>query len=130
MYLRATIEISEGMVILLSSRLKELREKMKITQEELAKRLDIPRGTYAHYELGKREPDNSMLLKIAEYFNVSTDYLLGRTNKKNYSIQYDLAHQIETAMDSMMLSEDVKEVIKNLVQKENITTSDKKKYTD
>ena len=115
---------------MLSSRLKELREKMRITQEELAKRLDIPRGTYAHYELGKREPDNSMLLKIAEHFNVSTDYLLGRTNKNSLNIQYDIAHQIETAMDSMMLSEDVKEAIKSLVQNESIVPSGKKKYTD
>ena len=68
---------------MLASRLKELRNQKNITQEELANHLSIPRGTYAHYELGKREPDYNMLLRIANFFDVSTDYLLGLTDSPN-----------------------------------------------
>lgn len=96
---------------------------MKITQDELAGQLNIPRGTYAHYEIGKREPDNSMLLKIAEFFNVSTDYLLGRTEDKNYNMNYELAQQIETVVENMLVSDDIKETLKTLIQKNNYQPS-------
>lgn len=66
-------------------RLKQLRLDIGKTQEELAKILDLPRVTYANYESGRREPDNNTLSKLADYFKVSVDYLLGRTNLKNYS---------------------------------------------
>lgn len=62
---------------MLGDRLKTLREKKGITQVELAKELKMSRGTYAHYELNKREPDNETLLKLAKYFATSVDYLLG-----------------------------------------------------
>lgn len=58
-------------------RLKELRLSRKLTQDETAIALEIPRTTYAAYEQGKREPDDSIKLKMATFFNVSTDYLLG-----------------------------------------------------
>lgn len=60
--------------------LRALRLSKKLTQEEIAKIIGVARGTYTHYELNKREPDNDTLLKIANFFNVSTDYLLGRNN--------------------------------------------------
>lgn len=59
-------------------RLKQLRADKKLTQQELANILKISRGTYAHYEIGKREPDQKTLILFAEFFNVSTDDLLGR----------------------------------------------------
>ena len=67
---------------MLGDKLKELRIKKAppkgITQEAVANALGIPRGTYAHYELNKREPDTDMIKKLAEFFGVSTDELLGR----------------------------------------------------
>lgn len=66
--------------MLLSQRLKELRLQRDLTQEELALRLPINRGTYAHYELGKRQPDLETLIRIAQFYDVSTDYLLGLTD--------------------------------------------------
>lgn len=63
---------------MLRKRLKELRGKR--TQEEVAKDLDISRARYSHYENGRSEPDNEMLQKMASYYNVSTDYLLGTTD--------------------------------------------------
>lgn len=56
-------------------KIKELRIKTGITQKETAKRLQLENVTYNGYENGKREPDIETLKKIANYFNVSLDYL-------------------------------------------------------
>lgn len=63
-----------------AKRIKNLREEKKHTQAEVATRLGIARTTYASYEQGFREPDNDMLKKIAEYFDVTIDFLVGRTD--------------------------------------------------
>lgn len=61
-------------------RLKELRLKSEMTQDDLAKKLNISTSTISFYESGAREPNLSTLISIAEIFNVSTDYLLGLTD--------------------------------------------------
>lgn len=61
-------------------RIRKLREEKGLTQEELAKILGISRATLASWETGRREPDFETTSKIAEFFGVSIDYLLGRTN--------------------------------------------------
>lgn len=58
-------------------RIKELREINNISQKELAAELKIPPSTLSQYENGKREPNFDFVKKIAEYFNVSTDYIYG-----------------------------------------------------
>ncbi|WP_336634921.1 helix-turn-helix transcriptional regulator [Lysinibacillus fusiformis] len=65
---------------MLSIRLKALRTQQRKTQQELADLLGITRQGYAKYENNLGEPDNSTLAKLADYFEVSTDYLLGRTD--------------------------------------------------
>lgn len=60
-------------------RISELRTKMKLTQEELAKRIGITRAALSHYEKNRREPDYETLQKLADFFDVNVDYLLGRT---------------------------------------------------
>ncbi len=77
-------------------RLKRLREDLKISQTLLAKNLNITTARYNHYENGKREPDNDILKQIADFFNVSTDYLLGTTSDptpkdKQIFSEYELA---------------------------------------
>lgn len=64
-----------------ANRLKQLRIEKKLTQEELAYILKLSRHTITKYESGDREPDFKILTKIADYFNVSTDYLLGRIDE-------------------------------------------------
>ena len=63
-----------------SNILKSLRIQQKKTQQEIADFLGITRQGYAKYENDLGEPDNSTLSKLADYFDVSTDYLLGRTD--------------------------------------------------
>ncbi len=62
-------------------RLKELRQKQGISQKDFAALIGIPANTYNQWENGKRQPDNETMLKLAEYFNVSVDYLLGRDDR-------------------------------------------------
>lgn len=67
---------------MLPQRLKEARTEKGVTQEEVAGFLGFSRPTYTAYESGRRKPDQDTLVKIAQYLNVSTDYLLGLTNIK------------------------------------------------
>ena len=60
-------------------RLKELRKKKGISQLRLATDLNTTQNTISRYETGEREPGISDLIKIADYFNVSVDYLISRT---------------------------------------------------
>ena len=59
------------------NRIKTLRIKKSITQEQLAERLGVTKSTISGYELGTRYPSIDMLIKLAQSFNVSTDFLLG-----------------------------------------------------
>ena len=58
-------------------RLRELRLDRRWNMKETADKLGLPYTTYVSYEKGEREPDYEMLMKFANFFNVSTDYLLG-----------------------------------------------------
>ncbi|MGG1249937.1 helix-turn-helix transcriptional regulator [Brevibacillus agri] len=66
-------------------RISELRTRLKLTQDELAKRLGITRAALSHYEKDRREPDYATLQKIADFFEVQVDYLLGRTDDPSSS---------------------------------------------
>lgn len=68
------------MFFLLADRLKKLREDKKLRQIDMAKKLGVARTTYAMYEQGNRQPDYETLQKLADLFDVSIDYLLGRVN--------------------------------------------------
>ncbi len=61
-----------------AKRLVSLRKAAKLTQQQLADQLGITRGTLSMYEIGKREPDFATTQKIADFFDVSIDWLLGK----------------------------------------------------
>ena len=63
-----------------SDRLKELRKEKKLKQTDMATFLEITTRHYQDCEYGKVTPSATMLIKLADYFDVSTDYLLGRTD--------------------------------------------------
>lgn len=64
-------------------RLKELRKAKGISQLKLATDLSTSQNTISRYETGEREPGIMELIKIADYFHVSIDYLVGRTDTPN-----------------------------------------------
>lgn len=67
----------------LNERIKYLRIKNNLTSKELSEILNISVSSVSLYESGKRTPSLSLIIKVADYFNVSTDYLLGKTNIPN-----------------------------------------------
>ena len=62
-------------------RLRECRKKMKKTQKEVAAGADIEYRNYRRYECGEVDPTIGPLVRLADYFNVSLDYLTGRTDE-------------------------------------------------
>ena len=60
--------------------LKEERENTNLTQTDVANILNITQQAYAHYESGKRTPSIETLIKLADFYKVSLDYLTGRYN--------------------------------------------------
>ncbi|MBO8138288.1 MAG: helix-turn-helix domain-containing protein [Desulfotomaculum sp.] len=64
-------------------RLRELRAEQHLTQQDLAKLLKVSPSTIGMYEQGRRDPDTSTVNFLADYFGVTTDYLLGRSNYRN-----------------------------------------------
>lgn len=65
------------------NRLKFLREEKNLTQGDIAKLLNITIAAYSYYENEKRDMTPDTIIKLAEYFNVSTDYLLGKSDIRN-----------------------------------------------
>lgn len=65
----------------LGQRIRECREAQKMTRRDLSLHLDVAPNTLAQWEYGTREPSIATLVQIADLFNVTTDYLIGRTDK-------------------------------------------------
>lgn len=85
-------------------KLKEKRQFLNKTQEEVAKDLNLQKQTYQNYEYGKREPDIATLKKLADYFCVSVDYLI--------------EHNCENKLDITSLTAEQKELV-DLIQQLN-----------
>lgn len=63
--------------------IRDLRKLKKMSQSELAKVVGVSQTTVTAWETGKAEPSSSAISNLADYFNVTTDYLLGRPEKKD-----------------------------------------------
>ncbi len=91
------------------NKIRELRKLKKITMKELGQILNLSESTISLYENGKHEPDYATLKKIADYFMVSTDYLLGRnddTKEKNKGVLIPVLGEIR-AGSPMWAEEDI-----------------------
>lgn len=67
----------------MKTRLKDLREDNDLTQKDVSKIIHVSQVAYSYYEIGKRCIPLELLIKLADYYNVSLDYITYRTNKKN-----------------------------------------------
>ena len=74
--------MNERIMVKIAERLKALRKERKLRQSDVAKLLGIGVRTYQYYEGDEHRPDYEMLIKLADFFGVSTDYLLGRTGER------------------------------------------------
>ena len=69
-------------MIKFAERLQELRNEKGVTQREVAEYMQMKLRSYQHYEGGDRRPDFEGLVTLADYFGVTTDYLLGRSDQR------------------------------------------------
>ena len=92
-------------------RLKKLRSERDLRQSDLAKILDVDASTITKYENNKRKPDYEMVEKIADYFNVSVDYILGRTDLRSINVPKELIEGIKYAHKKGIPAEDIKVII-------------------
>lgn len=104
---------------LFSTRLSTLRKEKKLTQYSLAESLGFSRGQISNYEQGSREPDQDTLLKIADFFNVSTDYLIGKSNIKEFAEQLiknfnKSAEEDLLKKEKVNIEKEVEEIIKKI----------------
>ena len=86
----------------MGNKLKTLRTQKKLTQKQVADRIGLAISAVSSYEAGTRYPSYEVLLKLARIFHVSTDYLLGMTDKR--------------IIDTAELKEDEVEVVSQLVE--------------
>lgn len=80
------------MLSILKEQLKALRKELGLTQKEISLVLRMPRGTYVHYELGKRAPDIDILMRIADLHRVSLDFLTGYSRRRPTQAEWMADH--------------------------------------
>lgn len=79
-------------------RLKELRIQKKLNMRQVAHKLNIAYTTYFNYEKEKREPNSEMLILLADFFDVTVDYLIGRSETQT-------AHLVTNAEQEQLLAD-------------------------
>ena len=92
----------------------EIRKQHHITQKEMAKILNITQSTYSRYETEEAKITPLILMQLADYFNVTTDYLLGRTSDSLLVNSYIPKSEIQELYDQ--LSESEKRMVKSYIQ--------------
>ncbi len=100
----------------LADRLKELRKSSNLTQAELGKILGVGKTTVSMYETSNSTPSDEIKLKISEYFNVSLDYLLGKTDAKNYTEDPNITIALHSDTDYDDLPKEAKDEINNFIE--------------
>ena len=93
---------------ILGERLKQLRDEFGFDQE-MGRKLNITSSAYGYYEQGRNEPPLETLVKIAEIFNVTTDYLLGRSDIRENPVYYTLSDKLTLTQAELLVVENMQE---------------------
>ncbi|KZU69523.1 helix-turn-helix domain-containing protein [Lactiplantibacillus plantarum] len=112
---------------MIAKRIKELRNLKRISQRELSEKLSVSQQTVGSWETGRSEPNTEMIKKLARFFDVSTDYLLGNNEKTHKSpdwateadrIDLDKLLQSNTPMGygGMSMAPEDKEKVRNVIE--------------
>lgn len=108
-----------------ADRLKELRINMGVGQKEVGALIDVSDSSIRKYESGERTPDPNALIKLATYFDVTVDYLLGRTDQPNKEFINEpkkpkdllkFLEQSEVMFDGVPLTEEDKEKVRKALE--------------
>ena len=108
-----------------SDKLKELRKKNGITQSQLAEALNVTKGAIAMWETNKRTPDLDMAGVIADYFNVSVDYLLERNDAISTDTDTDLKFALFNGAEGV--TDEMFEEVKRFAEMVKLREDSKKK---
>lgn len=81
------------MIVELSVRLRELRLDKRLRQDQVARLVGVSKGAISAYETDIRQPSYEVLIRLANLYRVSTDYLLGRTDDRSLDISGLTAHE-------------------------------------
>ena len=100
--------------------IRDLRKLKKMSQSELAKVVGVSQTTVTAWETGKAEPSSSAISSLADYFNVTTDYLLGRPEKKdNDNVDYvalDKALDNARSFDGEPMDDHDREILRGILR--------------
>lgn len=99
---------------MIGNRIKELRKSKKMSQSELGKFIGVSQTTVTAWENGRAEPSSSYVAKLATFFNVSTDYLLGRKTPDNNDIDLDRAIDNAMSFDGKPVTDHDRKMMKQL----------------
>jgi transcriptional regulator with XRE-family HTH domain len=111
-------------------KLKNLRAERHISQQKIARDLLVSQASISKYEAGNAEPDLAMVLRLAEYFHVSTDYLLGFSDirvplSKDDLSKEEIHHLIQYKSLSQRQRDNVKAYMKGILDENERKTNDK-----
>lgn len=99
----------------IGSKLSELRNNRGWNKTQAAAHLGIPTSTYSNYEYGNREPDLGTINKIADFYDVSADYLLGRNSDSDAS-RFDLGNDMPLSYHGYNIPDKYLDMVKGLME--------------
>lgn len=109
----------------IGERLKKIRENKNFKQNRIAKSLGIHPSTLAKYESGEREPDNETLIKLAEIYEVSIDYLLCKTSNPNHTVD-EIAEFLLANLD--LSDEEIMKKINLIIDGKPVTKDETRRF--
>ncbi len=98
--------------------LREERLNLGLNQVEFAKIFNVTKQTVSNWENGNRNPDSATLSKLADYFGVTVDYLLGRTDERNLNKEVKLNEEI-TTISAHRINGDIDNLTDEAIEKIN-----------
>jgi transcriptional regulator with XRE-family HTH domain len=107
------------------NRIAHLRDEQRLTQEELAQKLGINRAALSHYENNRREPDYATIQRVADFFHVTVDFLMGRTQEAT-SV---LTEEVKEFVDELELSDEaLLQKFSLMIDGERLTPEEAKRF--
>ena len=100
---------------MLGERLKHLRSQSNKTQQQIADKLGITRAAYSHFENDRNQPDSDTIVKLAEIFEVTTDYLLGKEQSQDNDPNLLVAAHI----DDDVSEQDMEDILRYIEYRKN-----------
>ena len=100
-----------------AKRITSLRENKNLYQKDIARIFNVEQATVSNWEKGKRIPDSDMLIKLANFFGVSVDFLLGNEQKKSEEEEIETLRQLLIKSGFMKQNEDLSKEKLNMLMK-------------